>query len=131
MRRCRIRHLGLVSDARDVSLSNVNAGEKFKLKLNTGGLPSGPVVKKLPSKAGDPAVEQLSPCATLLSLHATMRTQHSQKIHKCGITLPTSRYIYITITFVSLTTADGAGMVMLPRSSFLNPGLPHPTPSTR
>ena len=124
MRKCRIRHLGLVSDARDVSLSNVNAGEKFKLKLNT-------VVKKLPSKAGDPAVEQLSPCATLLSLHATMRTQHSQKIHKCGITLPTSRYIYITITFVSLTTADGAGMVMLPRSSFLNPGLPHPTPSPR
>ena len=112
-----------------MSLSNVNAGEKFKLKLNTGGLPGGPVVKKLPSKAGDAVVEQLSPCATLLSLHATVRTQHSQKIHKYEITLPTSRYIYITITFMSLTTADGTGMVKLPRSSFRNPGLPHPTPN--
>ena len=44
MRKCQIRHLGLVSDALDMSFSNVNAREKSKLKLNTGGLPGGPVV---------------------------------------------------------------------------------------
>ena len=56
-----------------MSFSNVNAGEKFKLKLNTEGLPSGPVVEKLPSKAGDEVVEQLSPCAT-----TTQPTGHNE-----------------------------------------------------
>ena len=85
------------------------------------------MVKKVPSKAGDAVVEQLSPWAT-----TTQPTRHkedtSQPKNKHGITLPTSRCIYITITLVSLTTADSAGMVMLPLSSFLSPGLPHPIP---